>query len=257
MCLAHPTYAKVDAAMVVESIPTHKHNPPAVGGRGQAMKRQISRQLPGFNCGECGYTNCTQFAAALVAGGAETTGCPFLLQDRFKESNERVNEILSGKTWEAVEDTEDTEEEAGIIGLIDHLAADFVLSPLRGEPSCREDLHPFDIGIQAEIGDILRYRPWGCPITHFAEVLAVAPGIFTVHVVGPLHRLGRDMEWTDAGLCMVVGFEGLVTRGDMPDVGATVRFLPEHCMMGKVHSGVIVHSEGDRVRIEGIDLKVW
>jgi uncharacterized Fe-S cluster-containing protein len=175
------------------------------------MRRQIYRQLPGFNCGECGYTNCTQFAAALATGEAETTSCPFLLQDRFKENNEQVNEILSGKPWDEMEDAEDTGEEAEIIGLIDHLAADFVLSPLRGEPSCREDLHPFDMDIRAEI----------------------------------------------AGICMVVGFEGLVTRGDMPDVGATVRFLPEHCMMGKVHAGVIVHSEGDRVRIEGIDLKVW
>ena len=36
-----------------------------------------------------------------------------------------------------------------------------------------------------------------------------------------------------------------------------VRFLPEHCMMQKVHSGVVVHSEGTMVRIDGIDLKVW
>ncbi|MEA1870239.1 MAG: (Fe-S)-binding protein [Euryarchaeota archaeon] len=257
MCLRTSLTLKVDAAMVVESIPTHKHNPPTVRGRGQAMKRQIYRQLPGFNCGECGYANCIQFAASLVAGEAETTGCPFLLQDRFKESNEQVNEILSGKTGGEMEAAEDTGDEAEIIGLIDHLAADFVLSPLRGEPSCREDLHPFDREIRAEIGDILRYRPWGCPITHFAEVMAAAHGIVTVHVVGPLHRLGSEIVWKDAGICMVVGFEGLVTRGDMPDVGATVRFLPEHCMMGKVHAGVIVHSEGDRVRIEGIDLKVW
>jgi len=27
-------------------------------------------------------------------------------------------------------------------------------------------------------------------------------------------------------------------------------------MMQEVHSGVVVHSEGERVRIEGIDLKV-
>jgi uncharacterized Fe-S cluster-containing protein len=27
--------------------------------------------------------------------------------------------------------------------------------------------------------------------------------------------------------------------------------------MQKVHSGVVVHSEGEMVRIEGIDLKVW
>ena len=36
-----------------------------------------------------------------------------------------------------------------------------------------------------------------------------------------------------------------------------MRFLPEHSMMQKVHSGVVVHSEGKTVRIEGIDLKVW
>ena len=44
---------------------------------------------------------------------------------------------------------------------------------------------------------------------------------------------------------------------DVVEVGETVRFLPEHCMMQKVHSGVVVHFEGARVRIEGIDLKVW
>jgi hypothetical protein len=56
---------------------------------------------------------------------------------------------------------------------------------------------------------------------------------------------------------MVLAFEGTVSRGRRPEVGETVRFLPEHCMMQKVHSGVVVHSEGNRVRIEGIDLKVW
>ena len=28
-------------------------------------------------------------------------------------------------------------------------------------------------------------------------------------------------------------------------------------MMQKMHSGVVAHSEGEMVRIEGIDLKVW
>jgi len=50
---------------------------------------------------------------------------------------------------------------------------------------------------------------------------------------------------------MVAAFEGVVSRGRRLEVGETVRFLPEHCMMQKVHS------EGARVRIEGIDLKVW
>jgi len=50
---------------------------------------------------------------------------------------------------------------------------------------------------------------------------------------------------------------GSSADGRVPEVGETVRFLPDHCMMQKVHSGVIVHSEGRMVRIESIDLKVW
>jgi uncharacterized Fe-S cluster-containing protein len=106
-------------------------------------------------------------------------------------------------------------------------------------------------------GDIFRYRPLGCPITHFARVLKSDRGIVTVHLVGPVHLLQGLPAPEDIGICMVLAFEGTISRGKRPDVGETVRFLPEHCMMQKVHSGVVVHSEGDRVRIEGIDLKVW
>ena len=60
--------------------------------------------------------------------------------------------------------------------------------------------------------------------------------------------------WPD--LCLVLAFEGTVCRGRRPEVGETVRFLSEHYMMQKVHSGAVVHSEGMRGRIEGIDLKV-
>jgi hypothetical protein len=39
--------------------------------------------------------------------------------------------------------------------------------------------------------------------------------------------------------------------------GRRCDFCRSYSMMQKVHSGVVVHSEGARVRIEGIDLKVW
>ena len=52
-------------------------------------------------------------------------------------------------------------------------------------------------------------------------------------------------------------FEASKTIGQYAERGETVRFLPEHSMIQKVHSGVATHSEGARVRIEGIDLKVW
>jgi uncharacterized Fe-S cluster-containing protein len=58
---------------------------------------------------------------------------------------------------------------------------------------------------------------------------------------------------------MVAAFEGAISRGKRPEVGETVRFLPELLYDAKVHSGVVVHSEESivRIRIEGIDLKVW
>jgi hypothetical protein len=55
----------------------------------------------------------------------------------------------------------------------------------------------------------------------------------------------------------VTAFEGTVSRDRRPEAGETVRFLPEHIMMQKVNSGVVMHSKGNKLRIEAIDLKVW
>ena len=146
--------------------------------------------------------------------------------------------------------------DAVVIGLIDGYEADFVLAPLSGEPSCREILFPLaapDLGV----GDVIRYRPLGCPITHFARIIAKRDGLLVVHIVGPRHRLGdTGFHFTDIGLCMVIGFEGTV-EGNLPSVGQTVRFLPAECMMQKVHSAVVVKCEGRAVLLEGLDLKVW
>ncbi len=206
---------------------------------------QIEKLLPGYNCGECGLSSCREFAAALVdVAGLER--CPILKQERFKGRAEEIAKLLA-----CSEKTED------IIGVLDGLRADFALAPLPGEPSCREDLHPFNPEAHLLEGDIFRYRPLGCPITHFAKVLKNKQGIVTVHMVGPVHLLQGLPVPEDIGICLVTAFEGTVSRGKRPEVGETVRFLPEHCMMQKVHSGVVVHSEGAMLRIEGIDLKVW
>lgn len=141
-------------------------------------------------------------------------------------------------------------------GLIDGYEADFILHPLKGEPACREILmrvSPVDAGP----GTVIRYRPLGCPVTHFARVISIRDGLLVVHVVGPRHRLGDEgFSYVEAGVCMVIGFEGEV-EGEPPVVGRTVRFLPAECMMQKVHSAVVVSCEGSRVLLEGLDLKVW
>ncbi|VVB70332.1 Putative Fe-S cluster [uncultured archaeon] len=206
---------------------------------------EIAKLLPGFNCGECGLRSCRDFAASLVdVEGIDR--CTILKQERFSGRAKQIEKLLAA-----------SEKGEEILGVLDGLHASFSLAPLPGEPSCREDLHAFNPDAIFEEGDIFRYRPLGCPITHFARVLKYSQGIATVHLVGPVHLLQGLPAPKDIGICMVVAFEGVLGRGKMPEVGETVRFLPEHCMMQKVHSGVVLHSEGKRLRIEGIDLKVW
>ncbi|MGB4652083.1 (Fe-S)-binding protein [Methanothrix sp.] len=209
---------------------------------------RIEKLLPGYNCGECGLSSCREFASKLVdVAGLER--CPLLKQGRFRSRAEEIARLLSI--------SHQSEGEQEIIGVLDGLRADFALSPLPGEPSCREDLHPFNPAVRLDEGEIFRYRPLGCPIIHFARVLRSSQGVITVHMVGPVHLLQGQPAPGDIGICLVLAFEGTISRGRRPEVGETVRFLPEHCMMQKVHSGVVVHSEGERLRIEGIDLKVW
>ncbi len=256
----------------------------------------ISRMLPGYNCGRCGYRQCRDYANIAEKSG-DVSKCPYLEHEKFTNARAEIEEYLS--THLVIEKTspdkipameisaaepsleksslrdgtEDVEERTtdilpqcancgkGLLASLDSInsrKADFSLGPIPGEPSCREDLHPFDRRMQIESGDILRYRPLGCPVIHFAKVIDYNKGIATVHLAGPHQLLGeKGLQYKDVGVCMVTGFEGAVKWGRVPNVGETIKFLPSHCIMQQVHCGVIVHSEGKKVRIEGIDLKVW
>jgi uncharacterized Fe-S cluster-containing protein len=91
----------------------------------------------------------------------------------------------SRKIWlnpEILKETKIIPDEEKIIGVLDGYEADVVLKPLPGEESCRETLYPFT---REEIkpGEIIRYRPLGCPIIHFAKVLEENHGLITVHLV--------------------------------------------------------------------------
>jgi hypothetical protein len=202
----------------------------------------ILQLLPGFNCGVCGYPNCESFASALREGLTGLNKCRVLEQDRYKKNRIELERLdLSLKQ---------TNE---CTGLIDHCKADFRLYPLPGEISCRETLVSFS-PVKPEKNMTVRYRPLGCPIIHFARIITVKHGLPDVWVTGP-GRAGND-EITDLGICMILSFQGVID-GKMPEVGQTVKFLPGHCMMGKVHSGVIVHLEDNKARIDCIDLKIW
>lgn len=213
-------------------------------------KEEIDNLLPGYNCGICGYARCEEFAGALLKKDTDIEKCRFMYQELFMGKLQELNRVLKKENIIV--------EDEPVFGLLDGYEADFVLAPLPEESSCREILYPFTQE-KLEKGDIIRYRPLGCPITHFAEIIDEYHGLITVHMVGPCHRLennAANFEYKEIGLCMVGGFEGII-EGEIPSIGQTVRFLPKHCMMQKVHSGVVVQLEGKRTLIEGIDLKVW
>ena len=209
----------------------------------------ITDLLPDYNCKECGYKSCRDFAGALAHKSAALDLCKFLVQARFHENQKKLGALLNAEFI--------VSEPVKTAGVIDGYTADFVLEPLPGECSCRETLFPF-YRKDYQAGDLIRYRPLGCPLPHFARIIDECKGLITVHIIGPCHQMenGPDMEFEDIGVCMVGGFTGIV-NGARPKIGQTVRFLPDGCMMQKVHSGVVVQLENSRAIIEGIDLKVW
>ena len=212
--------------------------------------QDIIAHLPGYNCRNCGCMSCADFAKALVRHTRSTKSCRFLAQERYQS---QLSFLLKNLDCCYIENQEI------YIGLIDGYKAEFKLEPLETEMSCREILFPFSRK-QLVVGGYIRYRPLGCPIPHYATILSEDNGLLTVHVIGPrAHDLSdseKKIVYEDIGICMVGGFIGRI-RGNKPTVGKTVCFLPSHCMMQKVHSGVVVRVEGDVVLIEGIDLKIW
>lgn len=210
---------------------------------------EIIKMLPGFNCRDCDYQQCADFAQALIEKKAAPESCRFLLQARFDESRSGLNRLL-GSTPAVI-------KQEKFKGVIDGYIADFILKPLPDECSCREILYPF-YHKKYKKGQQIRYRPLGCPIPHFARIIDEDKGLITVLLIGPCQRLENNTgdPFEDIGVCMVGGFIGMI-EGQKPKVGATVRFIPDGCMMQKVHSGVVVQIEGSKAIIEGIDLKVW
>lgn len=115
---------------------------------------RIEKLLPGYNCGECGLSSCREFASKLVdVAGLER--CPLLKQGRFRSRAEEIARLLSI--------SHQSEGEQEIIGVLDGLRADFALSPLPGEPSCREDLHPFNPAVRLDEGRSSATGHWAAP----------------------------------------------------------------------------------------------
>jgi uncharacterized Fe-S cluster-containing protein len=206
------------------------------------LQNKIEKLLPNYNCGSCGFNSCKAFASHIIKNNTDIEKCPLLNQHQYTENKERLKQLVKIQKDNCSE---------CISGLLDSYEADIVLHPLPNEHSCKETLLPMST-IYVETGNIIEYRPLGCPVVHYAQVLEKNGNLIIVHVIGPSFK----KQSVNVGLCMVIGFEGTYT-GKQVKVGETVRFLPLHCMMQKIHSGVVINIEDNKIKLEGIDLKVW
>ena len=233
------------------------------------MEAQTVVELPGLNCGSCGYRTCAELEERLVVD-------PGLLERCIHLSADRVT--VAPKAPETVATCANVSAQAGVLTCVgaqrdapktwkDTLGRDFdfYLECFPEEPGPREIIIPHNPMLTREMniepGDILIGRPLGmscgCPITHCGIVMNADPrtGVIIWCVTGPLHP--RQQGFKDMGYYIAEGYEGLITEAHTEvKIGMRYFFQPRMCMLQWRHSGLVNYVNrvpgGLQVRIEGL-----
>ncbi|MGK5084597.1 (Fe-S)-binding protein [Bdellovibrionota bacterium FG-1] len=208
--------------------------------------------LPGLNCGLCGYRSCAEFAP------------------RLKERPELIKRCihLSNSACGSCGDCQTTPTtQYGATEWKDSLGRefDFYLEHFPEDPGPREVMIPHNPMLTRElnvqIGDILIGRPLGmscgCPITHCGVVMEVdhKTGVIVWCVTGPLNP--REKGFKDLGYYIAEAYEGIIreTRSEIK-IGMRYFFQPKMCMLQWRHSGLVNYmnrtANGLQIRIEGL-----
>ena len=227
----------------------------------------LLEQLPGLDCGLCGFRSCAEMAAAAM-------GDPKLLEQCvMRDTSLRPLPMVSADTPTVVPPAAAACDGCGFATVVeprnwkDHLGReyDFVLQTFPEEPGPRETILPHNPALTREMniqrGDVLIGRPLGmscgCPITHCGVVMSADPrtGVLVWCVTGPLRA--RSEGFKDLGYYSAQAYEGLVTeaRSELR-IGTRYWFLPRRCMLQWRHSGLVNFlsrtPRGFQIRIEGL-----
>jgi uncharacterized Fe-S cluster-containing protein len=222
------------------------------------------KDLPGLDCGACGFRTCAILATQLPSD-------PELLKRCIYHSDKQKP---AASTSTAAPPTPSTcgvcpaaSTSKGASPWQDSLGRefDFYLDHFPAEPGPREIILPHNPIITREMnikpGDILIGRPLGmscgCPITHCGVAMQVdhRTGVIVWCVTGPLRP--RQEGFKDLGYYIAEGYEGLVhkKRCDLK-IGMRYFFQPTMCMLQWRHSGLINYlnrtSDALQIRIEGL-----
>lgn len=199
--------------------------------------------LPGKDCGLCGFKSCRELAEAVHDNPELLKRCVYL---ETKEAVLTAPEELE-TSWKDVLGRE----------------FDFILEKFNDDPGPRETILPYNPAnvekLEIKKGDILFGRPasTGCPVTHCGVVMEKPDyfnGTITWCIVGPVPARERGM---DIGLYTPVAYEGLVKQS-RTELKFSIRyyFLPRYCVLRSRHSGLMTFiaktEDGYRVRMEGI-----
>ena len=229
-------------------------------------------ELPGLNCGSCGYRTCDDFAVKLKDAPDLLKRCIFLSEDKVKteqpkaKKTERRECAASAATCGSCAKGQFATVPSKT-PWVDSLGRefDFYLEHFPEDPGPREIIIPHNPMITREMdikaGDVLIGRPLGmscgCPITHCGIAMNVdhRTGVLTWCVTGPLQP--REKGYKDLGYYIAEGYEGLAveTRTELK-IGMRYYFQPRMCMLQWRHSGLVNFinktAEGLQIRVEGL-----
>jgi len=233
--------------------------------------------LPGLDCGSCGFRTCGEFAVELMQDITLLKRCIHMSDSRMP-ANAQAPTQAKGRPAAAAPAKERltpcggcapgcTSTYSGELTFKDSLDRDFdfYLEHFPEDPGPREIIIPHNPMITREldiqIGDVLIGRPLGmscgCPITHCGIVVEVdhRTGVMTWCVTGPLQP--RQQGYKDLGYYIAEGYEGLVQKTQSEiKIGARYFFQPRMCMLQWRHSGLVNYMnstpDGWQVRVEGL-----
>jgi uncharacterized Fe-S cluster-containing protein len=238
--------------------------------------------LPGLNCGVCGFRSCEELASRLQTNPSLIKRCIYLSDNRYEASQiatENFGSPLSSSVLNAgaqpvmtsCAGCASSQTTSFVPGMSnpwrDSLGRefDFYLEHFPEEPGPREIILPHNPLITREldiqVGDILIGRPLGmscgCPITHCGVAMDVdkRTGVMTWCVTGPLNP--RQHGFKDLGYYIAEGYEGLIheSRTEIK-IGMRYYFQPRMCMLQWRHSGLVNFmnrtASGYQVRVEGL-----
>jgi uncharacterized Fe-S cluster-containing protein len=242
--------------------------------------------LPGLNCGTCGYRSCDELAAKLERDPELIKRCIYLSEALVDVKSQPASwlqpmVVAEAPDSETIPLTAIRQPAANCAGCVggqtgpqtslglwhDSLGRefDFYLEHFPEEPGPREIILPHNPLITREldiqVGDILIGRPLGmscgCPITHCGVAMEVdkRTGVIVWCVTGPLNP--RQKGFKDLGYYIAEGYEGQINLARCEiKIGMRYYFQPRMCMLQWRHSGLVNflnrNAAGYQVRVEGL-----